>query len=1054
MTTTSHLQKIPDFFTSPDECVKAEKQHIQTNLRYKNFDQTHFTAGDIEQFQLYKDPTNGTLCQDIPLKNNIYEDILSQPSIYWEKYKNLNATSVDNTFSYLFHKFKKGIFVKIKNGKFDVFLPFSKKDFINEWGNRIKVDPKYGDVTDFLRHVSTISGYKFYPNSVNKFTDSWYANNCLVRYEFPLHEGDTNNTNASNMFRTLCEERKVPDIEFFVNRRDFPILKTNGTEPYNHIFNSTDFPLLSHNYSKYCPILSMVGSENFADIPIPTGDDWSRVARKEGKYFSKTCNRSFEMINVPWEKRKPTAVFRGGSTGCGVTIDTNVRLKLAYLGSIKENKEFLDAGITEWNLRPRKISGEKYLRTIEVKTLPFGLVPRLTPQQQAEYKYIVNVDGHVSAYRLSLELESGTCILLADSKYKLWYRQFLKPYTHFVPVKEDLEDLIEKIKWCKNHDDECKKISENALEFSKKYLSKNGILDYLQKILVELKKVNGTYIYNFVSTTKIQEEKQMKMLEKYYYPESKKSVDDISIFPKDRTYNNFQGIQWILNMIHKKSNFEKVAKKKVEYFTKNTTITEIDIGGFNFVKKDGPNLVHESFVGSVMNSMLQYIPNFCYNFGYFGKHCFMEHIEGETFLDYLKSDRFNLSEYLLILLQLSLTLHMSQKLFGFVHNDLMPWNIILMRTKNMETIEYIIDYKTVIVVTTQLIPVIIDLGRSHVIHKGEHYGDVHPFQTSTIQDIYTMLISTIYEIINFDMDRKSTGEMIHLANFLKKDSDRFKSIGEIKYNFKSAKKFSEILYSDKSGIQKTPLDLANYIMKYHYNFPVKREDKLSKVLEGNTQQTFDYILSGNSIEEKEQSFYNVFHRVKKCLPDAKNTLTSYYALEIILGNLQSVKDTMLNFLKSVNLKQDTGIKLYDEVVKIARSKYESGDKPEEIKYELGLMNEIHMDGKIFLEPEKMLRELEKYKNVYVTDITDYIDIIEHILLNPMTPKIVKDFYTKNFRDLLSIKIVQYKSSVADMTSFKKISKLLITENLEMLRKQRCSQTENLIKHYDQMSRLV
>ena len=87
MTTTSHLQKIPDFFTSPDDCVKAEKQHIQTNSRYKNFDQTHFTAGDIEQFHLYKDPTNGTLCQDIPLKNNIYEEVPSQPSIQWEKYK-------------------------------------------------------------------------------------------------------------------------------------------------------------------------------------------------------------------------------------------------------------------------------------------------------------------------------------------------------------------------------------------------------------------------------------------------------------------------------------------------------------------------------------------------------------------------------------------------------------------------------------------------------------------------------------------------------------------------------------------------------------------------------------------------------------------------------------------------------------------------------------------------------------------------------------------------------------------------------------------------------
>ncbi len=33
---------------------------------------------------------------------------------------------------------------------------------------------------------------------------------------------------------------------------------------------------------------------------------------------------SKDNFNTPWEKRIPTAVFRGGSTGCGVSSDTNL----------------------------------------------------------------------------------------------------------------------------------------------------------------------------------------------------------------------------------------------------------------------------------------------------------------------------------------------------------------------------------------------------------------------------------------------------------------------------------------------------------------------------------------------------------------------------------------------------------------------------------------------------------------------------------------------------------------------------------------------------------
>ena len=55
MTTTDHFQKNPDFFLA-----KTEEKREQSNPRYKNYTQTHFTAGDIEQFQLYRDRSNGS----------------------------------------------------------------------------------------------------------------------------------------------------------------------------------------------------------------------------------------------------------------------------------------------------------------------------------------------------------------------------------------------------------------------------------------------------------------------------------------------------------------------------------------------------------------------------------------------------------------------------------------------------------------------------------------------------------------------------------------------------------------------------------------------------------------------------------------------------------------------------------------------------------------------------------------------------------------------------------------------------------------------------------
>ena len=101
----------------------------------------------------------------------------------------------------------------------------------------------------------------------------------------------------------------------------------------------------------------------------------------------------------------------------------------------------------------------------DINKLPFSLIPSLTFEEQCIYKYIIHIDGHVSAFRLSSELSMNSVILLVESEWKIWYSHLLKPYVHYIPVRKDLSNIYRQIKWCKNNDDKCKQISINARKF-------------------------------------------------------------------------------------------------------------------------------------------------------------------------------------------------------------------------------------------------------------------------------------------------------------------------------------------------------------------------------------------------------------------------------------------------------------------------------------------------------------------------------------------------------------------------------------------------------------
>ena len=73
------------------------------------------------------------------------------------------------------------------------------------------------------------------------------------------------------------------------------------------------------------------------------------------------------------------------------------------------------------------------------------------PELVATYAWLVDVEGAGYSGRLKFLLFSKRCVLLADRPQKEWFHGDLAPWTHYVPVRRDLSDLVEKAAWCRAH---------------------------------------------------------------------------------------------------------------------------------------------------------------------------------------------------------------------------------------------------------------------------------------------------------------------------------------------------------------------------------------------------------------------------------------------------------------------------------------------------------------------------------------------------------------------------------------------------------------------------
>jgi len=234
---------------------------------------------------------------------------------------------------------------------------------------------------------------------------------------------------------SLSKKTTLPDMELFWNLGDWP-LEVHKDDPL--------------------PMISWCGSQETQDIILPTYDLTGSVLNMMGRVSLDVF--SVQAHEAPlWEDKVPKALFRGRDS-------RRERLNLCEIS--QNNSELVDAAITNYFFfrADEKKHGKK------VKPISF--------MKFFDNKYQLNVDGTVAAYRFPY-LMLGTSVVMKQNSdyYEHFYRQ-MKPHVHYIPIKHSLADVVEKVGWARNHDDEVRKIQKAGMKKAREILTPVNILCY------------------------------------------------------------------------------------------------------------------------------------------------------------------------------------------------------------------------------------------------------------------------------------------------------------------------------------------------------------------------------------------------------------------------------------------------------------------------------------------------------------------------------------------------------------------------------------------------
>lgn len=302
------------------------------------------------------------------------------------------------------------------------------EEFAGQGVSKEAIDATFARIWESIPKNSALLRYRIIDNELYRY----FSDGDVISFE---------DNSTEKAIKTLLQCTRFADMDFILSYYD-------GVGREDRFFHT-----LSSNLQ--APILSSAKIKGISYVVLIP--DWRSV----GHWWMSDI-KSIKTHLVAWEKKRNFAIWRGGLT-------KPIRLKLCQLSLLYP--EYLDAKFPDLHLR-----GQIDAACIAEK--------RASWEELLSCKYLPYADGVMcAAPALQWRLLSNSVIFKPDSDEIQWFYGALQPYVHYVPVKQDLEDLIEKLEWAKSHDSFCKEIADNAAHFARNHLMYEDVLLYFSLVL-------------------------------------------------------------------------------------------------------------------------------------------------------------------------------------------------------------------------------------------------------------------------------------------------------------------------------------------------------------------------------------------------------------------------------------------------------------------------------------------------------------------------------------------------------------------------------------------
>ncbi|REC47079.1 glycosyl transferase family 90 [Chryseobacterium pennipullorum] len=114
-------------------------------------------------------------------------------------------------------------------------------------------------------------------------------------------------------------------------------------------------------------------------------------------------------------------------------------------------------------------------------------IPYITLKDHTHYKYLIDIEGKGYSGRIKMLLFTKRLLFLQDRVWKSYYHFELEPYKHFIPVKNDLSDLMEQMRFAEQQGEEYyRTITQNAYDFAVENLQYEKAVQRIQKLISAL----------------------------------------------------------------------------------------------------------------------------------------------------------------------------------------------------------------------------------------------------------------------------------------------------------------------------------------------------------------------------------------------------------------------------------------------------------------------------------------------------------------------------------------------------------------------------------------